>query len=94
MYNLEAGVFMYRYFEKLLPESFNAFFTKRSDIHNYHTRNSSNLNHTRNRKVFADKTIRTTGPKLWNSLNDQVKKSLATKLFRNSYKSTLINQYI
>ena len=33
MYKLEVGVFMYRYFANLIPESFNTFFTKRSDIH-------------------------------------------------------------
>ena len=32
-YKLELGVFMYKYFNGLLPMSFNAFFTKLSDIH-------------------------------------------------------------
>ena len=94
MYKLEVGVFMYRYFERLLPDSFNTFFTKRSDIHDYHTRNSCKLNPTRNKLVFTDKSIRTTGPKLWNSLNDQVRSSLSTKHFRNLYKSTLISTYV
>ena len=84
---------MYRYFENMLPESFNTFFTKRSDIHDYHTRNSCSINPTRNKLVFSDKAIRTTGPKLWNSLDDQIKKSFSTKHFRNSYKSTLIRAY-
>ena len=54
--------------------SFNTFFTKLSDIHNYDTRNESNYNPTRNRKVFADKAIRTTGPILWNSIDKSIKK--------------------
>ena len=62
MYKFEVGVFMYRYFTNLIPVSFNTFFTKRSDIHNYHTRNNCNLNQTRNKRVFTDRTIRTTGP--------------------------------
>ena len=41
---------MYKYFNGLLPMSFNAFFTKLSDIHNYDTRNKSNYNPTRNKK--------------------------------------------
>ena len=56
-YELEAGVFMYNYFKKLLPQSFNDFFTKPSEVHNYHTRNRDNYYHTRNKKVFSDKTI-------------------------------------
>ena len=93
MYKLEVGVFMYRYFANLIPESFNTFFTKRCDIHNYHTRNNCNLNQTRNKRVFTDRTIRTTGPILWNSLDDKTKKLLSTKHFRNSYKSSLISSY-
>ena len=50
---------MYQYVNESLPISFDAFFTKLSDIHNYDTRNKSNHNPTRNKKVFADKAIRT-----------------------------------
>ena len=57
---------MYQHVNGSLPISFNAFFTKLSDIHNYDTRNKSNYNQTRNKKVFADKVIRTMGPILWN----------------------------
>ena len=74
--------------------SFNAFFTKLSDIHNYDTRNKSNYNPTRNKKVFADKAIRTLGPILWNSLDKNIKKSNLTKHFRKLYKSSLISNYI
>ena len=65
-YKLKVGVFMYRYFENLIPESFNTALKKRSDIHDYRTRNSCNMNQTRNKRVFTGKTIRTTGPILWN----------------------------
>ena len=93
-YNLELGVFMYKYFNGLLPMSFNAFFTKLSDIHNYDTRNKSNCNPTRNKKVFADKAVRTTGPILWNSIDQNIKNSISTKHFRKLYKSSLISLYI
>ena len=45
------------------------FFTKLSDIYTNDTRNKSNYSPTRNKKVFADKAIRTTGPILWNSID-------------------------
>ena len=90
-YELEAGVFMYNYFKKLLPQSFNDFFTKPSQIHNYHTRNRNNYYHTRNKKVFSDKTIRTTGPILWNSLQDEIKNANSTKHFRKIFKLSLLN---
>ena len=62
---------------------FNAFFTKLSDIHNYDTRNKSNYNPTRNKKVFADKAIRTTGPILWNSINKTLRSQFQLNIFGN-----------
>ena len=79
--NLEVGVFMNRYFANLIPESFNTFFLKRSDIHDFHTRNNCNLNQPGNKRVITDKTIRTTGPILYNLLDDKIRKSLSTKHF-------------
>ena len=73
--------------------SFNTFFTKLSDIHNYDTRNKSNYNPTRKLKVFADKAIRTTGPILWNSIDKNIKNAISTKHFRKLYKSSLISSY-
>ena len=40
MYSLEVGVFMYKYSTNDLPNIFNDYFTKRSDIHGYQTRHS------------------------------------------------------
>ena len=64
-------------------------FTKLSDI-NYDTRNKSNYNTTRNKKVFADKAIRTTGPILWNSIDKNIKYAVSTKHFQKLYKSPLM----
>ena len=60
VYNVELGVFMYKYYNDLLPKIFKDFFTQRSDVHNYYTRNSENYNHTKNKKVFTDRADRTT----------------------------------
>ena len=43
MYKLEVGVFMYRNFANLMPESFKTFFTKRFDIHDYQNYRSSTV---------------------------------------------------
>jgi hypothetical protein len=93
-YKLELGAFMYKYSTNQLPNSFDNFFTKRSDIHSYHTRSRDKYNHTRNKKVFTDQSIRTTGPLIWNSLNDNIKLAHSIKQFRNKYKSNLISTYM
>ena len=46
MFNLELGVFMFKYSSNELPNVFNDFFMKRSDIHNYPTRHAHDLNLT------------------------------------------------
>ena len=81
-YRLEVGIFMYKYYTDSLPKSFDDFFVKRSDFHNYHTRNSNDYQHTRNKKVFTDHAIRTAGPILWNSLNDTFKNMYSVRHFQ------------
>ena len=92
----KKGLFttMYNYLKKLLPKSFNDFFTTCSDVHNYHKRNRSNYKHTRNKKVFNNKTIRTTGLILWNSLQDEIKNANSNKHFRKIFKLSLLNSQI
>ena len=93
MYLLELGVFMYRYSMNELPPAFNNYFKKRSDIHGYKTRHANDLNLTNNKKTFSDRTLRTSGPILWNSLDNSIKRSKSVKHFRNQMKQNLISKY-
>ena len=92
-YNLELGVFMFKYSTDALPNVFDNFFLKRSSIHNYHTRFNNDYNQTRNKKSFSDHSVRTQGPILWNSFNKNIKKSNSIKHFRNQYKNQLLSNY-
>ena len=89
MYSLELGVFMYKYSAKLLPNVYNNYFTKRSDIHDYQTRHTDSYNLTRNKKAFSDNSTRTHGPILWNSLDDKIKTAKSIKQFRFLLKQKL-----
>ncbi len=93
MYNLELGVFMFKYSINELPNVFSQYFTKRSDIHNYPTRHANNLNLAKNKKCFSDKAVRTSGPILWNSLTDSLKMTNSSKHFRLMFKQNLISKY-
>ena len=73
MYFLELGVFMYKYSINNLPHNFRDYCTKRSDIHSYQTRHGNDLNLTKNKKTFSDRSVRTSGPILWNSLEEKIK---------------------
>lgn len=93
MYTMELGTFMYKYHEYNLPSSFDNFFIKRSDIHNYSTRHKNNLQITNNKKVFSDQSVRTTGPHLWNSIDSSFKSLVSVKQFRTKLKQKLISAY-
>ena len=56
MYLLELGVFLYKYSINDLPNIFNDYFTKRSDIHCYQTRHVNDLNLTKKQTNKQNKT--------------------------------------
>ena len=92
-YKLEVGVFMFRYFTNQLPNGFRDSFSKQAECHKYLTRNANDYTLTRNKKVFSDQTVKTSGPILWNSLHQNLKMSKTVKHFRNQLKNYLISQY-
>ena len=47
MYSLESGAFMYKYSINDLPNIFNDYFTKHSDIDGYQTRHVNDFNSTK-----------------------------------------------
>jgi len=93
MYTLELGVFMYKYSINNLPNAFNNFFSKRSDIHDYKTIHGNDFNLTKNKKAFSDRGIRTHGPLLWNSLTSTIKTSKSVKHFRKRFKEFQFSIY-
>ena len=92
-YKLEVGFFMFRYSLNQLPVRFTAFFSKNSDSHGYHTRNGNDFTLTRNKKVFSDLSIKTTGPILWKSIHQNIKDSRSTKHFRTQLKYHYLSNY-
>ena len=83
---------MYKYSTNDLPNIFNDYFTKGSDIHGYQTRHVNDLNLTINKKQFSDHSVRTSGPILWN-IEEKIKGVKSVKQFRNQYKQNLISNY-
>lgn len=89
LYSIELGVFMYKYSNDKLPTSFKNYFSRRSDILDYQTRRLNDFNHTKNKKVFSDHSMRTCGTILWNSLSSTIKTAKSIKHFRTQPKCNL-----
>ena len=84
---------MYKHKTNSLPQTFSDYFIKHSQVHNYPTRNAQDYSIYKAKKTFADRSIRITGPTLWNSLDTKLKYCKTAKHFRNEFKSSLLINY-
>ena len=80
MYKKEVGIFMYKYRNNMLPQSFDGIFTNHQSNHNYDTRNKGDYKLSMQRV----NTIVKTGPKIWNELPKYIKNSKTLGLFKKN----------
>ena len=92
-FKLDLGVFMYKHHAELLPKVFINYFRKHNQYHNYTTRNAQNYSFHNAKKTFSDRSIRTSGPVLWNSIDKKLKQARTVKEFRNMFKTNLLETY-
>ena len=83
----EIATFVHNFFSNSLPPVFDGYFETLASHHNRNTRNGSNLirieNHVSN---FAATAIKIQGAKVWNNLNNDLKKIEKVKNFRKKFK--------
>lgn len=93
IYYHQLGSLVYQSTRNTLPSSINSIFTHNHEIHSHFTRQASNLHIPYTRTSLAYKTVKLEGPKLWNSLNSQLKASKSLSVFKRKFKCTLLNSY-
>ena len=88
------GIFMYKYHNELLPSVFNSFFTKVDQVHSYNTRHASKLSYylPKVRTNHGKFNIRFQGPMIWNSIDEDFKRSFLS-LFKLKLKEHLTDNY-
>ena len=74
-----------------LPESFQNMFFTGQEIHNYNTRNRSFFRLPSCRTNVRKFSLRFQGPKIFNSINDEIKNSLSLREFTSKLKSTFLD---
>lgn len=93
MYKVDLGVFMYKHFNGQLPQIFNEYFNKFTDIHDRDTRNNNDYQFMKNKTAMASRGVRSSGPCLWNTLSPNIKMSINIKQFKKQFKNELLNTY-
>ena len=89
-----TSTFMYKYNNKLLPCAFDSFFLTVDKVHGYNTRASAKktLYLPKARTNYGKWNIRFQGTKIWNSIDDSIKK-LSLSQFRKKLRNEMISKY-
>ncbi len=87
----EIAIFMMKFHNKILPATFNTFFTPIKCVHNYNTRSAAKQSYyiPKARTNYRLFNIRFRGPKVWNSIQDNIKKCSSVSKFKNKLKEQL-----
>ena len=73
IYHLQLIMFVYKFKQGILPDIFNNFFTKTTDIHTYRTRQFHNFYPPRCKTDISKSLVRYNGCVVWNSLQQDLK---------------------
>ena len=89
---LQTSMFMYRYNNNVLPVSFCSMFQRNNEVHSYHTRQSTKMHLSNPRTMLAHKSVRHSGPDVWNSIPAEMRNLLSIHSFKISVKRMLISR--
>ena len=82
----EIATFVHNYFSNSLPSVFDGYFETLASNHNRNTRNGENLLKIHTNTSFTNPTIKVQGAKVWNNMNNDLKKIPKVKRFRKKFK--------
>ena len=83
------GMFCYKFNFGLLPDVFDNFFTKVSNVHGHHTRSQCNFHVRASCNIYVDRSVKYRGILLWNQLRDNFKNSPNFNIFKKQLVSFL-----
>ena len=94
IYSYFMCIFFYKYINSQLPNNiFDAFFTLTTSIHDYKTRHHSNLRPALHNTKASSFCIRVQGPKIWNSIPQDIKDCKLLNPFKYKLKNYLLATY-
>ena len=88
--SLQLGCFMYSTVHSLLPAYFKCMFITNTTVHSYNTRQKDDMHQTAYRTNVCKYTVRILGPRLWNSLSDNIRQVSSLYQFKSKMKEFLL----
>ena len=90
-----VAIFMFKYNNNLLPSVFNNFFNSVSNIHKYRTRSATknNFHIPKANTNYGKFNIRFQGAKIWNAIDENIRKTETLKKFKHNLKVTVLKSY-
>ena len=93
---LQIPYFVYQWSHRLLPPCFSEYFKFTSSVYSYSTGQSCNRNlyvTSVNTTQYGVRSLKFTGPRLWNSLPTSITNSKSLRIFRKTLKNSVFNCY-
>lgn len=93
-FKLRDAVQMFKCMNNQAPSYLINMFQKRSQIHNYNTRNTNNLNLARCRTALAQNSFSYRGAVLWNSLPSELRNLSSLNTLKHNLRSYLLSSWL
>ena len=93
LFHLQLGSLMYNLVKGTLPVALASIFVKNNQVHDHKTRQSSKFHLPRCRTQFMLNTLVSTGPRFWNSLDENVTQAASLCTFKRKLKLSYLAKY-
>ena len=91
LHSYQIAIFMYRFHSSELPVTLNSMFQLNTSIHKYPTRTCTNVHLNNPKTALAHRSIRHTGPDIWNSLPINIRSSPTKFILKKRLKDYLLS---
>jgi len=84
--NVATAIFTYKFFNNMLPSTFDTFFQLNKELHEYNTRGSKKIHMKHGRTNYKKHTTRNKGYHIWNKLPTEILQTKKFQIFKNKLK--------
>ena len=90
---LQTSLFMYKLYNRLLPENFSSFLCLNNDLHQHYTRSHNNFHLISVKTNIRKFSLKFRGTVIWNKIPEIYRFATSISSFKKLVKDCLINGY-